>query len=94
MQIPEYLKSTYTMLSETFPNGICEEDYWIILYLLYDYMSDENLALIMSFFIDKPVEIIVNDIYGVCHMELDSEVLNEVENRLNKFGFEEWKDEN
>ena len=48
------------MLFETFPNRICEEYYWVILYLLYEYMSDENLALVMSYFINKPLEIIVN----------------------------------
>lgn len=91
MRIPEFLKSTYIMLFETFPNGICEEYYWIILYLLYDYMADENLALVMSFFIDKPLGVIENDIYRVCKMEFDFELLDEIKSRLDKCGFEEWK---
>lgn len=81
------------MLFEAFPNGVCEEEYWIILYLMYDYMSDENLALIMSFFINKPLGIIENDIYRVCQMKFDSNLLEKVKNRLDKCGFEEWKKE-
>ena len=54
-------------------------------------MADENLALVMSYFIDKPLEIIVNDIYRVCRMEFDSELIQEIKGRLDKYGFEEWK---
>lgn len=91
MRIPEFLKSTYIMLIETFPDGICEEYYWVTLYLLYDYMADENLALVMSYFINKPLEIIMNDIYRVCKMEFDSKLTEEIKSRLDKCGFEEWK---
>ena len=49
--LPDALKSTYDMLAESFPDGINEEQYWIILYLLYDDMSDENLAIVMSHFV-------------------------------------------
>ena len=91
MRIPEVLKSTYMMLYQVFPNGISEEDYWIVLYLLYDYMADENLAVVMSFFIDKPLAIIENDIYRVCQMQLDSELLDKIKSKLEQCGFEEWK---
>ena len=89
--IPEYLKSTYNMIAETFPNGICEEYYWVILHLLYEYMSDRNLALVMSYFMDKPLEVIVNDIYKACQMKFASELSGKVKDRLDKCGFEEWK---
>lgn len=91
MRIPEVLKSTYMMLYQVFPDGISEEYYWIVLYLLYDYMADENLAVVMSFFIDKPLEIIENDIYRVCQMQLDSELLDKIKSKLEQYGFEEWK---
>lgn len=85
------LKSTYDLLSETFPEGISEEYYWIILYLLYNDMSDENLAIVMSDFVDKSIGIISNDIYRVCQMEFDSALLHEIENRLERHGFIDWK---
>lgn len=91
MRIPEFLESTYSMLTESFPNGIREEYYWVILYLLYDHMADENLALVMSCFTNKPLEIIANDIYKVCRMEFDSELIEEVKSRFDECGFKEWK---
>ncbi len=91
MKIPDYLKSTYTMLFQAFPNGVDEERYWAVLYLLYDYMADENLALIMSVFVERPLEVIANDIYKVCQLKLDKEVIKEVKRKLDTYGYEEWK---
>ena len=42
------LKSTEKMLKKTFETGISEEEYYVLLFLLYDYMSDENLAIVME----------------------------------------------
>ncbi|MDE6568629.1 MAG: hypothetical protein K2K70_12985 [Lachnospiraceae bacterium] len=91
LSLPDTLKSTYDMLAESFPDGISEEHYWIILYLLYDDMSDENLAIVMSHLVNKSYAIISNDIYRACQMEFDSVLLDEIENRLEKHGFLEWK---
>ena len=78
------------MLTQAFPDGISEEYYWIILYLLYNYMADENLTLVMSFFSGKSLAIVANDIYGVSQMKFDSELLEEVKCRLGANGFDEW----
>lgn len=91
MKISEALNSTYDMLLHAFSDGISEEYYWIILYLLYDYMSDENLAIVMSNLVNKSFETISNDIYKVNWMEFDSDLLSEIENRLERHGFIEWK---
>ena len=79
MNIPDSLKSTLEMLSQAFPDGIGEECYWILIYLLYDHMADENLALVMSNVIDKSFEIIANDIYKVHNLDLDETAIQEVE---------------
>lgn len=91
MEIPDFLKATYSMLSETFPHGISDEDYWVVLYSLYDYMADENLALVMSFIVNKTAAMITNDIYKVNKMDFSSNVLIEIKEKLDKHGFEEWK---
>ena len=91
MEVPTYLKSTYIMLFKTFPNRISEEDYWAVIYLLYDYMADENLALVMSYFVDNSYGIIANDIYKVSQINFDSTLLEKIKVRLDKYGFEEWK---
>ena len=93
MEIPDYLQSTYLMLIRAFPNGINEELYWIVLYLLYDYIADENLSIVMSFFSGKSLATVSNDIYGVCQMKFDYKLLEEVKNKLDANGFDEWKKE-
>ena len=93
INIPDFLKSTQEMLLKAFPDGISEECYWALLYLLYDHMADENLALVMASVVEKPLEMIANDIYKVYYIEFDKRVIQWVECRLNKQGFEEWKKE-
>ena len=93
MQSLDVIKSTQEMLFYAFPNGIGEECYWILLYLLYDYMADENLALVMSSLIKKPIGIIENDIYKVPQLQLDKKKVKEIKYKLDIQGFEEWKKE-
>lgn len=31
-KVPEYLESTYNMVSQAFPDGICEDEYWVMLF--------------------------------------------------------------
>ena len=93
-EIPDFLKPTYSMLARTFPKGISEEYYWIILYLLYEYFADENLALVMAAFSGKSIAMVSNDLYGIYQMKFDSKLLDEVKNMLDANGFEVWKKEN
>lgn len=94
MEIPDFLQPTYLMLARTFPKGISEEYYWIIMYLLYEYFADENLALVMAAFSGKSIAMVSNDLYGVNQMKFNSKLLDEVKNMLDANGFEEWKKEN
>ncbi|MBQ7775081.1 MAG: hypothetical protein IJ379_04085 [Lachnospiraceae bacterium] len=89
----DFLKPTYSMLSKAFPTGIREEEYWVVLHLLYDYMADENLAIVMSALADKPLGTVTNDIYKVCQMDLDVKLLDELKSKLDMCGFREWKNE-
>lgn len=93
MKVPDFFKSTQAMLLQAFPDGIDEESYWVLLYLLYDYMADENLALVMSSFVKKTLGMIENDIYKACDLKFDENVIQQVKCRLNTYGFEEWKNE-
>ena len=91
MKMPDFLKSTQEMVFQAFPNGVNEERYWVLIYLLYDYILDENLALVLSNVIDKPIEIITNDIYKINNLKLNEKAIQEVKCKLNIHGFEEWK---
>lgn len=92
-EIPDFLQPTYSMLVRTFPKGISEEYYWIILYLLYVHFADENLALVMAAFSGKSIAMVSNDLYGVNRMKFDSKLVKEVKNMLDANGFAEWKED-
>lgn len=62
--VPEHLKSTMVMIQTAFPNGVNREQYLSLLYLLYDYMCDENLANVMSYITGENIATITNDIWG------------------------------
>ncbi|QDM45804.1 DUF3349 domain-containing protein [Paenibacillus thiaminolyticus] len=64
--IPKYLESTYMMLKSTFPNGIGDEEYFPLISLLYEYMSDRNLAKVISSITEKDITITINDIQKQC----------------------------
>ena len=48
MPIHSALQSTVFMLKKSLETGISEEEYYVLLYLLYEYMSDRNLAIVME----------------------------------------------
>lgn len=91
MKLPDYLKSTLEMISQAFPDGINEESYWALIYLLYDHMCDENLALVLSALVEKPWGVIANDIYKADLLKIDEKVVQKVKAELDVYGFKEWK---
>lgn len=93
-KIPEHLMTTYQLLSKAF-NGVelDDESYFAVLYYLYEYMCDGNLADIISIFTGKSLGIVMNDVLKVSSMKLDKDVLYTVKNALDKAGFKEWSEE-
>ena len=80
------------LLSKAFPAGIEEHEYVPLIILLYEHMSDRNLAEIVSLFIGKNYEEVYNDVLFVggnkTTISLDS--LNIVRNKLLNSGFNDW----
>ena len=91
MFINSALKSTENMLKKTFETGISEEEYYVLLFLLYDYMSDENLAIVMENLTKKSKWVIENDIAVSINKDFSPEIIISIEDRLNANGFKEWK---
>lgn len=91
--IPKHLRKSYDMIIRAFPDGIDEETYFSIIYLLYDYFSDENLSLLLSYCISKERAVILNDIYGVFYFHLKRETLDRIREKLVKNGLQEIMDE-
>lgn len=88
--IPEHLKSTIRMIRHAFPCGIDENQYFALLYSLYEYMSDENISITMAILTGKNVATITNDIYKVAQTSGYGISLADTQIRLEKAGFSEW----
>lgn len=91
MVLNSALKSTEKMLKKTFKTGISEEEYYVLLFLLYDYMSDENLAIVMENLTKKSKWVVQNDIAVSINKDFSPEIIMSIEDRLNANGFKEWK---
>ncbi|MEN7547393.1 hypothetical protein AAG747_05720 [Rapidithrix thailandica] len=92
--IPESLLSTSALLTESFPNGITQDEYKALIFILYEHMSDRNLSEVLSFFVDKDKIVISNDIPKHCTGQgLQLEMIKNVQENLNRHGFQEWIDE-
>ncbi len=92
--VPKHLESTYKMILLAYPNGVDESKYLSLIAVLYEYMSDRNLAEVMSLFTGKEFEVALNDIYR--SQSTDKPHDNEVDNvkrELLPFGFKEWTEE-
>jgi hypothetical protein len=91
--IPKHLDSTYILLKTAFPTGISEEEYYPVLALLYDFMSDRNLSEVISYCTGKDEQLILNDIYAVQGMKLENENYMATKQLLIKAGYKEWTEE-
>ncbi|MCI8528257.1 MAG: DUF3349 domain-containing protein [Lachnospiraceae bacterium] len=78
------------MIQAAFPNGINKEQYFSLLYLLYDYMCDENLAIVMSYITGKKIVTVTNDIWRLNQRTIESSCLLDTKDRLMKLGFASW----
>lgn len=91
-EIPECLLSASSMLSSAFGRRISEVDYAAVIFILYDYFSDRNLAQLLSFYTDKDEIVIWNDIGRIASIEAPSSAeVERVLRKLRENGFEKWR---
>jgi hypothetical protein len=91
--IDESLKSTVKMLQLSFPNGVSEDMYLPLLRLLYDELSDRNLAESVAIAFGGKSKSILNDVYKCANVELDSPVIKKVKEMLVENGYDDWLNE-
>jgi Protein of unknown function (DUF3349) len=92
--IAPYLLSTYKLLQRTFPDGIEVQDYLPLLALLYDEMSDRNLAEVVAHYTGKDYGIVLNDVYRVRSTDIPKiEAIDKVKQSLLACGYEAWLQE-
>jgi hypothetical protein len=92
--IPAHLVSTYQLLQCAFPQGIEEQEYFPLLSILYEQMSDRSLAQVIAEFTGKEYHIVLNDVYrvgaGKTFLSWDKEILNSVKQKLMCCDYEKW----
>jgi hypothetical protein len=94
-EISPELQSTVDMICCAFPDKIDSWAYLPLLLVLYEHMSDRNLALVVSSVSAIPYERVLNDVYKVggdpecCQADAVAQVLE----RLQNCGFERWVSE-
>ncbi len=88
--VPLHLISTFNMLKKAFPKGIEYTTYFPVVYFLYDYMSDRNLADMMSYFVDREYSQILTDIHSINRVSINEANKKEVYNKLKLAGYEQW----
>jgi diketogulonate reductase-like aldo/keto reductase len=89
--IAPYLLSTYKLINRAFPHGIEAQAYFPLLALLYEEMSDRNLAQVLADYTGKDYHIVLNDVYSVNSTNIPSpEAIEQVKQHLLLFGYEDW----
>lgn len=86
------LASTYVMIERAFPGGIEAWAYLPLLSILYDHMSDRNLAQVVADISGRDHAEVLNDVYRV-GAGLDLPRKDEVLSRLRAHGYDAWADE-
>lgn len=89
-QLPTEMRSTAQLILCAYPQGILEDEYLMLLYLLHKHMSDRVLADCLTFFINKSAFAVLHDIYSIASDSPDDNVLAPVYKRLIDCGFEDW----
>jgi len=92
--IDQSLLGTYKMLKCAYPGGILKEDYYAILHLLYEHMSDRALSQVIEYLTGVSKYIIYNDVLASQSTSKPSqEDINRVILKLTACGYSEWTEE-
>ncbi len=98
--IEEHLRSTWDMLKASFPDGLPNELYIPLLCVLYEEMSDRNLAAVVAELTKKEYPLVYNDVLKAGEILSNREELNrlswqtsKVKTLLESNGYREWLNE-
>lgn len=88
------MESTCTMLSKAFPTGIGEEEYYPLLALLYEHLTDRNLAEVIVLVTGKDSTVALSDVHrSVTTNRPGQESLDLVKGKLLPHGYAAWLNE-
>lgn len=87
---PEHLLSTVKMLKMAFPTEMTREEFLACASVLYENLSDRNLAKVLGVLTHREEAEVLNDIYLACNMPINKITLEKVQNKLRSGGYDEW----
>lgn len=90
--LPAHLLATVTLIGRAYPHAIPETEYAAVLRILYDHMSDRNLADVISYVTGKDIALTYNDVLGVPSSAVGRELLQAVNDKLVRAGLQAWID--
>jgi hypothetical protein len=91
LPLPEALQKTASMLQRAYPGGLPEVDYLPLIALLYDHMSDRNLAEVLFNVFGVEYVVVLNDIPKVDSPEAPNpRSIDIVRAKLLPVGWDAW----
>lgn len=93
MIVPEYLRSTYDLLTETFPDGIDGNLYVPLLAFFEERLSHRNLADVIALVTNGTPAGTYQDVRGAASAVIRDEDLAEVKRRLGDHQLGQWLSE-
>lgn len=94
LTIPNELRSTYTMIRCTFPQGISQNDYLPLLAVLCEQMSFRQAAAVIALLQGGTYVQYLNDAYAaLSHVGPDVASVERVKQALVPCGYQAWLDE-
>jgi predicted metal-dependent hydrolase len=89
--VPTHLVNTYRLLQCAFPQGIGEQFYLPLLSILYEDMSDRNLAQSIAEFTGLEYHAVLHDVYRVAATPtFSSELIEAVQEKLMRCNYQVW----
>jgi hypothetical protein len=86
-----HLVSTYQLVQCAFPHGVDEQLYLPLLSILYEQMSDRNLAQVIAELTGRDYHVVLNDVYRVGAIATFSpELIDSVQQKLMGCNYERW----
>jgi hypothetical protein len=89
--IPTHLIATYQLLTCAFPEGIDEQYYLPVLSILYEQMSDRNLAQVVAELTGRDYHAVLNDVYRVgATPRISPALIDSVQQKLMNCNYKQW----
>lgn len=90
--VPDELQDTFRMLKCAFPNGVEEEDFLPLLFVLNENMSFRQEAIVVGKLIGRDYTDLLNNIYLVASESYNPDFIatQKVKQKLMPCGYENW----